>query len=66
MLGKAKRLSIYDILKLKKLYGCDTDECIDYYSTSNCEIFKAEGKCKDNLIKLSCRKTCDQCYTDEC
>ena len=52
---------MYDILKLKKLYGCDTDECNDLYKTSECEIYKAKGKCHSKTVKKNCKKTCNRC-----
>ena len=59
-------MSECDILKLKKMYGCDTDECDDHYKTSECEIYKAKGKCYSTIVKKNCKKTCDQCNVIGC
>ena len=59
-------MSECDILKLKKMYGCEIDECNDYYEEWECEYYKNNGKCEGKIIKKNCKKTCDQCNVDVC
>ena len=55
-----------DKLKLKKMYGCDIDECEDYYETTECEMHRLKKECTDRRIRKNCKKTCNYCNVDEC
>ena len=59
-------MSECDILKLKKMYECDIDECKDYFETKECEYYKANEMCERNIMKKTCKKTCNYCNVDEC
>ena len=59
-------MSECDILKLKKMYGCDLDDCNDYLETSECEMHKENKMCENKNIQKACKKTCNQCNVDAC
>ena len=59
-------MSECDKLKLKRMYKCDTKECLDKCKAgtqcdSSCEYYKMNGMCDYLFVKQNCKKTCNLC-----